>query len=71
MTMNHGFVDGNKRTALIMLGILLFRSGYGLVFPTGASMNHQLEAMILGVAEHKMEFDDIAAWISARLVKLR
>lgn len=71
VTMNHGFVDGNKRTALHMLGILLDRSGYELVFPTSLAMNQQLEAMVLAVAEHQMEFADIAAWIKARLVKLR
>jgi hypothetical protein len=54
-----------------MLGILLDRSGYELVFPTSLAMNQQLEAMVLAVAEHQMEFDDIAAWIKARLVKLR
>lgn len=68
--MNHGFVDGNKRTALMMLGILLSRSGYALGFPTTAAMNRQLEAMVLAVAEHDMDFDDIAAWIKARLFKL-
>ncbi|HEX5281764.1 MAG TPA: type II toxin-antitoxin system death-on-curing family toxin [Micropepsaceae bacterium] len=70
ITMNHGFVDGNKRTALMMLGILLSRSGYALVFPTTASMNQQLEAMVLAVAEHEIDFDGIAAWIKARLIKL-
>lgn len=70
IAMNHGFTDGNKRTALMMLGVLLFRSGYALVFPTTATMNQQLEAMVLAVAEHRMTFDQIAAWIKERLIKL-
>lgn len=71
MTMNHGFVDGNKRTALHMLGILLDRSGYELVFRASARMNRQLEEMVLAVAEHRMDFADIAAWIKARMIKRR
>lgn len=27
---NHGFIDGNKRTALLMMNLLLLRSGYQL-----------------------------------------
>jgi death on curing protein len=71
IAMNHGFADGNKRTALLMLWLLLERSGYALVFPNSAAMNQQLEAMVLAVAEHQMAFNDIAAWIKARLIRLR
>ena len=60
LTLNHGFVDGNKRTAIVMLGILLFRSGYALGFPTSPLMNRQVEAMALAVAQHQMEFGDVS-----------
>ena len=70
LTLNHGFVDGNKRTAVFMLAILLRESGYTLEFENVDILNDEIVAMILAVAEHRMTFDEIAAWVKKRLVKL-
>src|SRR4029077_3161373 len=35
LTMNHGFVDGNKRTALLAVTLLLSRNDYRLYSRTG------------------------------------
>lgn len=67
LVLNHGFVDGNKRTAL---GIFLFGSEYGLRFSSIEEANNSVEGLMLAVAEHKISFDEIALWIRARLEKL-
>jgi death on curing protein len=70
LTLNHGFVDGNKRTAVFMLGILLLGSGYALKFRDAETANIEIENMVLAVAEHRMTFEDIATWLKRYLVKL-
>lgn len=70
LVLNHGFVDGNKRTAVYMLGIFLFGSGYGLRFSSIEEANDAVEGLMLAIAEHRMSFDEIALWIRARLEKL-
>ena len=70
LILNHGFVDGNKRTAVFMLATLLTGSGYSLWFPTASLLNADVEEMVVAVAEHRMGLDEIATWIKTRLVKL-
>ena len=68
---NHGFVDGNKRTSLILTHTLLRESGYRLdPLPSDVSANEMAERMVLAVVTHKMEFDDIVSWFKARLRKI-
>lgn len=47
LVLNHGFVDGNKRTAVQMLGIFLFNSGYGLRFSSKNAANKEVEELVL------------------------
>jgi death-on-curing protein len=61
---NHGFTDGNKRTCLLLLGVLLDRSGYQF---TQAADGPALEAMVLAVADGAMAYADICEWIAARI----
>ncbi len=61
---NHGFVDGNKRTSLICLGILLERSGYTL-----KATNDELETVLLDVAVSRIGFDELVTWFTKRIVK--
>jgi death-on-curing protein len=68
--MNHGFLDGNKRTAIYALGILLSGSGYTLQFPSVRRANIEVEKMVLDVVAHKLEFDGLVRWIKARLVRV-
>jgi len=46
MARNHGFVDGNKRTTLLLLHMLLVRSGYALVPVPGEAINQAVEDLI-------------------------
>lgn len=70
LVLNHGFLDGNKRTSVFALAILLLNSGYGLKFDDNNILNAEVEEMILSVAEHRLDFDGIAAWVKARLTKI-
>ncbi len=67
LTLNHRFLDGNKRTAVHMLGVLLYRSGYTLEFDDIDQANDEVEAMVLAVAQHELDLDGITAWITARI----
>ena len=67
---NHGFIDGNKRTALFMTALLLTRSGYKLRDDDEDLLNREVEEMVLAVVEHRMNFDDLKAWFKERIVKL-
>ena len=53
-----------------MLAILLMGSGYGMEFQSAQILNEEVEGMVLAVAQGEMGFDEIAAWIKQRLIKL-
>lgn len=63
---NHGFVDGNKRTAVYALDLLLTRSGYRLA---DAAVD-ALEDVVIAVVEHAMSFDELVAWLRANIERL-
>jgi death-on-curing protein len=65
---NHGFADGNKRTALICLAVFIARSDYEL-FPVNEDEDLDLavEQMILDVVNHDMTFDQTQSWFKARI----
>jgi death on curing protein len=67
MARNHGFVDGNKRTTLIMVNILVLNSGYNLEPVGDEDIEKALEDIIVAVADGKMPFDDLATWFKSRL----
>lgn len=54
----HIFVDGNKRTGLIVAARFLALNGYEL-----AASNKQLESLALAVATKQMDGKAIAAWL--------
>lgn len=54
----HAFIDGNKRTGLIITGRFLHINGYEL-FAT----NKAIEKLALDVATKQMENKNIAAWL--------
>ena len=55
---NHGFADGNKRTALVIADLFLMLNGYEL---TSSPTENVLT--ILGIAEGSHSEEDLAAWI--------
>ena len=69
MACNHGFVDGNKRTTLLILTLFLKRSGYGLG-DVDEMLNEELEDLIVQVAEGTLVFNDCADWFERRLIRL-
>lgn len=64
---NHGFVDGNKRTALLALHILLDRSGYTITAANDDALQHDLETLILDVVTRQISFEDLVFWMKVRV----
>ena len=62
---NHGFVDGNKRTAWLLVEILLERSGFDL----DISDDEPIDDLVVGIANGEMRFDDLVVWFGERLVR--
>ena len=64
---NHGFVDGNKRTAIILMHLLLTRSRYRLEALPGENLQDVVERMVLAVVEDQLSYDDLVGWFQARI----
>jgi len=64
---NHGFVDGNKRTALVLFDLLLARSGYEFVATSTVEDEDDVERLILDVTTHFMTFDECIGWLKSRI----
>lgn len=68
---NHGFADGNKRTALILLHTLLAKSGYELrALDENETIDAAVEEMILAAATGAMTVDEISEWLKAHIRRL-
>jgi death-on-curing protein len=68
MAKNHGFADGNKRTALILLHTLLEKSGYRLFGADNCEpVEEAAEQMVLDIVTGDMSFDDLVAWLKLRV----
>ncbi|MFN7002792.1 MAG: type II toxin-antitoxin system death-on-curing family toxin [Roseinatronobacter sp.] len=65
MVANHGFVDGNKRTAWLLVELLVARSGYRLDIPADAP----IDDLVVAVAAREISFEDLQTWFSERLVR--
>lgn len=61
---NHGFADGNKRTALYLAELIVQRSGYELVEDDLA-----IADTIVAVAAGEMDYEALARWFRERLVR--
>lgn len=60
---NHGFVDGNKRTAWLLVEVLINRSGYRLNVPN----EEPVDDLVVSVAAGEVSFEELVAWFGARL----
>lgn len=58
---NHGFEDGNKRTALVALYTCLGLNGYDLDAP-----EHEVVRVMAGVADGTFDEEDLALWVRDR-----
>lgn len=62
---NHAFVDGNKRTALVVCRTFLYANGWTL-----RSSKEELYLTFLHLAEGTLSEADLAAWIEQHAVSL-
>jgi death on curing protein len=69
MAGNHGFADGNKRTTLILLHILIRNSGYQLQPLSGENLDKALEDVILAAASSGTTVQQLMDWFRPRIVK--
>jgi death on curing protein len=60
---NHGFVDGNKRSALIVTLMMIERSGYRLLLDD----SERIDDLVVAVADGSLGFDALAEWFRPRL----
>lgn len=65
MVGNHGFVDGNKRTAWLLVEILIGRSGYFLDIPD----DEPIDDLVVDVAAGRIGFDELVTWFGLRLLR--
>ena len=61
---NHGFVDGNKRTALYLVELLVQRSGYEFV-----EDDEVVAETITSVARGEISYEHLAEWFRERLAR--
>ena len=61
---NHGFVDGNKRTALYLVELLSQRSGYDFV-----EDDEVIADTITSVTRGEIAYEVLAQWFCERLVE--
>jgi death-on-curing protein len=61
---NHPFVDGNKRTAYVLMRLILLDNGLDLV----ANQEDKYK-MVISASTGEIRFDDIKNWILTRLKK--
>ena len=63
--MNHPFVDGNKRVALLVTAVFLKMNGYSLK----VSNQKIVQFIVNDVIQNKMEINEIASWIESKITK--
>ena len=62
---NHGFADGNKRTALVVADLFLMLNGYELVSSPAENV-----LTILAVADGSLSEEKLVAWIRKSIQQL-
>jgi death-on-curing family protein len=63
MVKNHGFTDGNKRTAWLLTELFIERSGYTLTI----DQDYPIDDLVVDLASGALSFDDIALWFANNL----
>lgn len=64
---NHGFVDGNKRTAWLVTDYMIRRSGYHFI----PQQDEHLDDTVVAVASGKIDMPELILWFRQRLRKRR
>ncbi len=63
---NHPFVDGNKRTALVVCRVFLRLNGYDLL--ASADEKHEV---FMGIASGAVSERELVQWLRERIVRVR
>lgn len=66
LTLNHPFVDGNKRTAIVSTARFLFINGYALKMS-----ENELISLPLKIDSKNLDHDEIALWLKKHSRKTR
>lgn len=61
---NHPFIDGNKRTGYTLMRLLLLNEGMDI-----EASEDEKYSFVIGIAEGKLEIDEIKEWISSKIKK--
>ena len=64
VVLSHGYVEGNKPTALYLVELLVRRSGYTLV-----EQDEKIVDMLVDVARGDLGSDELAHWFRDRLTR--
>lgn len=67
MVGNHGFTDANKRTAWLLVELLVSRSGYSLEI----GESERLDDFVVAVAAGQVDFASMEVWFKAHIRKVR
>lgn len=65
MVGNHGFVDGNKRTAWLLVTLLVDRGSHALAIPD----DERIDDLVVSVAAGETEFVRLERWFAERIVR--
>lgn len=65
MVGNHGFVDANKRTAWLLVEILVQRSHCHL----DLGDDERIDDLVVAVADNRLTFDEISKWFEQRIAR--
>jgi death on curing protein len=61
---NHPFIDGNKRTAFVLMRLILMNSGIDLAGPQDEKYK-----MVISASKGEMGFDEIKKWVIGRSIR--
>ncbi len=64
---NHGFVDGNKRTAFYLFYLFLEKSGYVVENDSHLDDGEHIEHLVLDVTTHFLSFEELVSWLTRRV----
>jgi death-on-curing protein len=60
---NRSFIDGNKRTAWLLVALLIERSGYDLV----TKSDDRIDDFVVDIVNRTLSFDKIVEWFADRI----
>lgn len=63
---NHPFIDGNKRTAYVLMKFLLFKNDILI----DADQDEKYK-MAIDASKGEIRFDEIVSWLQSKTIKIR